>query len=159
MQPQETRQRWMFVVCALNQPGTLTAAATVFSNRGVSLEGFLGSGIDSSTVENGRLLFSFRATPQKQALLKRSLERLPTISKVEAYDYEDDRLRAIAIAKLLPSTQVTNSSETLHVEIISRTDDALLLLLSGKTAVVESAIAQFRQQQQLKDVVMSAITV
>ena len=65
MEHQKTRQRWMFVVCALNQPGTLTAAATVFSNRGVSLEGFLGSGIDSSTIENGRLLFSCRATPQK----------------------------------------------------------------------------------------------
>lgn len=163
MQPQETRQRWMFVVCALNQPGTLTAAATVFSNRGVSLEGFLGSGIDSSTVENGRLLFSFRATPEKQALLKRSLERLPNISKVEAYEYEDDRLRAIAVAKLLPDTQLTDSDTNrdkgLHTEIVTRTDEALLLLLSGRTVAVESAIAHFRQKQQLEDVVMSAITV
>jgi len=156
---QEMRQRWMFVVCALNQPGTLTAAATVFSNRGVSLEGFLGSGIDASRVENGRLLFSFRATPQKQALLKRSLERLPNISQVEAYEYEDDRLRAIAVAKLLPDTPVQSSDDVLHFEIITHTDTSLLLLLSGKTTAVESAIAHFRHQQQLKDVVMSAITV
>ena len=163
MKHPQKRQRWMFVVCALNPPGTLTAAATVFSNRGVSLEGFLGSGIDASTVENGRLLFSFRATPEKQALLKRSLERLPTISKVKAYEYEDERLRAIAIAKLLPDTPVTdsntNSDKGLHVETITHTDTSLILLLSGKTTAVESAIAQFRQQQQLKDVVMSAITV
>ncbi len=159
MAQQEKRQRWMFVVRALNQPGTLTAAATVFSNRGVSLEGFLGSGIDASTVENGRLLFSFRATSQKQALLKRSLERLPNISKVSAYEYEDDRLRAIAVTKLLPDTPLSDSDETLHIETITRTNTSLILLLSGKPAAVERAIAHFRQQQQLKDVVMSAITV
>ncbi|MEM9152493.1 MAG: hypothetical protein AAGB19_18835 [Cyanobacteria bacterium P01_F01_bin.3] len=155
----ETSHRWMFVVHALNQPGTLTAAATVFSNRGVSLEGILGSGIDASTIENGRLLFSFRATPQKQALLKRSLERLPTISKVNAYEYEDDRLRAIAIAKLLPETQVIDGDDVLHIEMIHRSEKSLLLLLSGTTTAVEGAIAYFREQQQLKDVVMSAITV
>ncbi|MEM9948511.1 MAG: hypothetical protein AAF810_20955 [Cyanobacteria bacterium P01_D01_bin.36] len=159
MEPQETLQRWMFVVCALNKPGTLTAAATVFSNRGVSLEGFLGSGIDTSTVENGRLLFSFRATPQKQALLKRSLERLPTISEVSAYEYEDDRLRAIAITKLQPTTPITEIAPGLHTEVIAHTEDALLLLLSGKTTVVESAITYFRKQEKLQDVVMSAITV
>jgi len=43
----DAQQRWVFVVRALNRPGTVTAAAAVFSNRGVSLEGILGSGIDT----------------------------------------------------------------------------------------------------------------
>ncbi|MGD1899823.1 MAG: hypothetical protein ACFB16_23110 [Phormidesmis sp.] len=150
--------RWMFVVQALNKPGTLTDAAAVFSNRGVSLEGFLGSGIDTNTVEDGRLLFSFRATLAKQAVLKRSLERLPSIFKVDAYTYDDKRLRAIAVAKLSPETQI-QTVDNLHTETIEQTADTLLLLLSGRTTVVESAIAHFRQQQQLQDVVMSAITV
>ncbi|MEM6451071.1 MAG: hypothetical protein AAF703_12230, partial [Cyanobacteria bacterium P01_D01_bin.105] len=67
-------RRWVFVAQALNQSGTLTAAAAVFSNRGVSLEGILGSGIDTATAEDGRLLFSFQATEEKMALLKRSLQ-------------------------------------------------------------------------------------
>lgn len=150
--------RWMFVIRALNHPGTLTAAAAVFSNRGVSLEGFLGSGVDTTTVADGRLLFSFRATQAKQDLLKRSLERLPSIFQVDAYPYDDERLRAIAIAKLTLDAQV-EASERLHVETILCTADSQLLLLSGETGVVESAIAHLRQQQQLKDVVMSAITV
>ncbi|MGB3670711.1 MAG: hypothetical protein WA984_11400 [Phormidesmis sp.] len=150
--------RWMFVIRALNHPGTLTAAAAVFSNRGVSLEGFLGSGVDTTTVADGRLLFSFRATQAKQDLLKRSLERLPSIFQVDAYPYNDERLRAIAIAKLTLDAQV-EATERLHVEIILYTEDSRLLLLSGETGVVESAIARLRQQQQLKDVVMSAITV
>ena len=92
-------------------------------------------------------------------MLKRALQRLPTISKATAYEYEDDRLRAIAIAQLLPNTPVADGDEALHFEIITRTDTALILLLSGKPTAAEGAIAHFRQQQQLKDVVMSAITV
>lgn len=152
-------QRWVFVVRAMNKPGTLTAAAAVFSNRGVSLEGILGSGIDTASEEEGRMLFSFRATQQKQDLLKRSLERLPNIFQVAAYPYEDPRLRAIAVAKLAPDARISHDSEDLYVETISREETSSLLLLSGSTMAVEDAITHFREQQQLKDVVMSAITV
>ncbi len=154
----EAENRWMFVIRALNHPGTLTAAAAVFSNRGVSLEGFLGSGIDTTTIEDGRLLFSFRATLAKRDLLKRSLERLPSIFQVDAYLYDDQRLRAIAIAKLTLKAQI-EATEHLYIETIMCTEDSRLLLLSGETGVVESAISDLRQQRQLEDVVMSAITV
>lgn len=154
-----TQQRWVFVVRALNKPGTITASAAVFSNRGVSLEGILGSGIDATAIEDGRLLFRFKATEQKQDLLKRSLERLPSIFQVDAYRYEDKRLRAIALAQLVPEARLNHDSEDLSIETISRNGVSSLLLLSGGTMAVEDAIAHFRQRQQLKDVVMSAITV
>jgi acetolactate synthase small subunit len=152
-------RRWVFVVRALNKPGTLTAAAAVFSNRGVSLEGILGSGINANTAEEGRMLFCFRATASKQNLLKRSLERLPSIFQVSVYPYGDPRLRAIAVAKVIPKAALNRDSEDLSVETISRSETSILLLLSGGTIAVEDAITHLRQQQQLKDVVMSAITV
>lgn len=156
---QNAYRRWIFVAQALNQSGTLTAAASVFSNRGVSLEGILGSGIDTATAEDGRLLFSFRATEEKMGLLKRSLQRLPSIFKVTAYPYEDERLRAIAIAKLTSTANLDHHTTNLSTEIILQEENSILLLLSGKTKAVESAIAYFREQQQLTDVVMSTITV
>ncbi|MFK8183432.1 MAG: hypothetical protein AB8B99_08655 [Phormidesmis sp.] len=152
-------RRWIFVAQALNQSGTLTAAASVFSNRGVSLEGILGSGIDTATAEDGRLLFSFRATEEKMGLLKRSLQRLPSIFKVTAYPYEDERLRAIAIAKLIPTADLKLHSQGLSTETILTEETSVLLFISGKTEAVETAIAHFRSQQQLQDVVMSTITV
>ncbi len=152
-------RRWVFVVRALNKPGTVTAAAAVFSNRGVSLESILGSGIDAASEDDGRLLFSFRTSEEKQELLKRSLERLPHIFKVDAYPYEDDRLRAIAVAKLVPEARLNRDTEELYIETISRSKTSSLLLLSGGTNAVEEAITHFREQQQLKDVVMSTITV
>ena len=154
-------QRWIFVAQALNQPGTLTAAASVFSNRGVSLEGILGSGIDTNTAEDGRVLFSFRATEPKKDLLLRSLQRLPNILKVTAYAYEDNRLRAVAIAKLNPTAQehLHSHLDTLHTETIATEENAVLLLIVGNVSAVENAIAHFRAQQQLQDVTMSTITV
>jgi len=155
---QEPVQRWIFVAQALNQSGTLTAAASVFSNRGVSLEGILGSGIDTETATDGRLLFSFRATALKKDLLLRSLQRLPNIFKVTAYSYEDERLRAIAIAKLAPDASL-EAVETLHTEIILKEESSVLLMMSGGTGAVEGVIAHFRNQRHLQDVVMSTIIV
>lgn len=150
--------RWMFVVQALNKPGTLTDAAAVFSNRGVSLEGFLGSGIDTNSVEDGRLLLSFRATPEKKTLLRRSLQRLPSVLNVREYAFDDERLRLIAVVKVGLDAKI-EASDALHIEIISKDEEVLLQLLTGRARVVESAIAHLRQQNRLEDVVVSAITV
>jgi acetolactate synthase small subunit len=152
-------QRWVFVVRALDRPGTLTAAAAVFSNRGVSLEGILGSGIAPNTVENGRLLFSFRATEPKQALLKKALERLSSVFQVEAYHYDDERLRAIAVAKLSQSAKLTQDDEGYFVETIAQTACDRVVMLTGSPRAVDDAVAQFRQQGHLKDVVMTYIAV
>jgi acetolactate synthase small subunit len=149
----------VFVVKALDKPGTLTAAASVFSNRGVSLEGILGSGIAPMTAEDGRLIFSFRATKRKQELLYRALTRLSKIFQVDAYEYEDERLRAIAVAKLVPQAAITAMTEAVHVETIAQTETEQVMLLTGQTVAVDAAIAQFRQHQQLKDVVVASITI
>ena len=152
-------QRWLFVVRALDRPGTLTAAAAVFSNRGVSLEGILGSGIAPNTVEDGRLIFSFRATEAKQALLKKALERLPSVFQVDAYSYEDERLRAIAVARLSQTVKLTNDDDGYFVETIGQTERDRIVMITGTPIAVDNAMAQFREQGQLKDVVMTHIAV
>ncbi|HIK45773.1 MAG TPA: ACT domain-containing protein [Leptolyngbyaceae cyanobacterium M65_K2018_010] len=152
-------QRWLFVVRALDKPGTLTAAAAVFSNRGISLEGILGSGMGPGTAADGRLIFSFQATEAKQALLQKALERLPSVFQVRAYHYDDERLRAIAVAKLSQRVKLTNDDESYFVETIAQTSRDRMVMLTGSPLAVEAAVDQFRQQGHLKDVVMSYITV
>ncbi len=152
-------QRWVFVVRVLDKPGMLTAAAAVFSNRGVSIEGILGSGIDSTTIENGRLIINFRATQPKQSLLHRALERLPDVFRVDAYAYDDQRLRAIAIAKLSLSPKLLNDDDSYAIETIVQTKTERVVMLNGSPPALESALMQFRQQNQLKDVVMAYIAI
>lgn len=152
-------QRWVFVVRVLDKPGMLTAAAAVFSNRGVSIEGILGSGIGSTTIENGRLIINFRATQPKQSLLHRALERLPDVFRVDAYAYEDQRLRAIAIAKLSLGPKNLNDDDSYAIETIVQTSTERVVMLNGSPPALESALTQFRQKNQLNDVVMAYIAI
>ena len=151
-------QRWVFVVQAVDKPGTLTAAAAVFSNRGVSLEGILGSGIAPMTAEGGRLVISFCATEHKQKLLRRALERLSGVFHVTVHTNDDERLRAIAVAKLGPDSAIA-STANYRVETILQTDDERMVMLTGKPSEVDAALDYFRQQQQLLDVVTSYVAV
>jgi acetolactate synthase small subunit len=151
-------RRWVFVVRALDKPGTLTATAAVFSNRGVSLEGVLASGIAPTTVENGRIILIFRATEEKQALLQRTLERLSIIFQVDVYTYDDERLRAIAVAKLTLDAAIA-SDDHYSIEDVATTANSRIVMLTGTPPVVDKAVSQFREQGNLKDVVTSYITI
>lgn len=152
-------ERWVFVVRVLDKPGTLSAAAAVFSNRGVSLEGILGSGIGLAPPGDGRLILSFRATAQKQALLRRALAHVPNIFQVDAYAYDDPRLRAIAIAKLAPNAKILTDDDCYAIETLAHSDQERMVMLNGSPPALESAIARFRAQNQLNDVVMSYIAI
>ncbi len=169
-------QHWLMVVKCLDQSGVLSAVASVFANRGVSLEAILGSGIatvypiescpiESCPIEsrpaeshaNGRLLLSFRATERKKEMLHRVLERLSAILQVEVYAYDDPQLRAIAVIKVRHLEQIDLSS--VLAETISQTAEAQTLLLTGSTVALEAIVQQLRQQALLIDLVMSAVTV
>lgn len=154
-------RRWVFVVRCLDQSGVLSAVASVFGNRGVSLEAILGSGIAASrqdgSREDGRLILSFRATERRQEMLRRVLERLSSILQVEAYAYDDPQLRSIAVVKLRRLEQVDLSS--VLAETISQTAEAQTLLLTGPTGAMEAIVQQLRQQDLLIDLVITAVTV
>lgn len=150
-------QRWVFVVRCLDQSGVLSAVASVFANRGVSLEAILGSGIAATRAEDGRLILSFRATERKKDMLRRVLERLSAILQVSTHRYDDPLLRAIAVVKLLHPEQADLSA--VLAETISETAEAQTLLLTGSTVAIETAVQQLRQQELLLDLVMTAVTV
>ncbi|HEY9643806.1 MAG TPA: hypothetical protein V6C57_25170 [Coleofasciculaceae cyanobacterium] len=153
-----SEQRWVFVVKALDRPGSLTAVASVFSNRGISLEAILGSGIAATTLEEGRLILSFRATERKKEMLLSALERLSSVLQVTGYPYDDPRLRAIAIAKVSSLQDILFDPEAIQVETIATSPDGLRLLLTGSTLAVEQVIHRLRQEAVLLDLVTAAIT-
>lgn len=152
-------RRWVFVVKVLDKPGALTATASVFSNRGVSLEAILGSGIAATTEEDGRLIFRFLATDRKKEMLQRVLERLSKVVQVDTYLYDDPKLRAIAVIKACNLDGIDLSSQAVQTETISQTETSQTFLLTGATLAVEQVIETLRQQSRLLDVVMAAIAV
>jgi hypothetical protein len=118
----------------------------------------LASGIAPTTPDHGRIILIFRATEEKQALLQRTLERLSIIFHVDVYTYDDERLRAIAVAKLTLDAAIA-PDDPYSVEEIATTANSRIVMLTGTPPIVDAAISQLREQGSLKDVVTSYITV
>lgn len=151
-------QGWVFVVRVMNKPGSLMAIAAVFSNRGVSLEGVLGSSMTPATATDGRLILRFHATEHRKDILLRVLQRLDKVISVDAYAESDARVTAIAIAKVTPDSAVPDCV-AVQAERVSQADDHQTILLTGNTQSIDGIIEQLRQQGLLLDVVISAIAV
>lgn len=150
-------QRWVFVVKAQDKPGALTAAASVFSNRGVSLETISGSGIALTEASEGRIVLSFWANERKKDMLLRALQRLSTVVQVQAYPYSSPELRAIGVARVANKADL--SASQVQIEIISQHADSKSILLTGGPPAVETVIEMLREQNALLDVVTAVMAV
>ncbi len=152
-------QRWVFVIKAQDQPGALTAAAGVFSNRGVSLETILGSGMNSTSIGVGRFVLSFQATERKKDMLLRVVERLSTVIQVDCYPYSSSVLRAIAVVRVSSATDINWEASDVQMEIVSKDTDSQTMLLTGGTPAVEQWVDTLRERNNLLDVAMSVMAV
>ncbi|NEQ21951.1 MAG: hypothetical protein F6K28_22675 [Microcoleus sp. SIO2G3] len=151
-------ERWVFVIKAQDKPGALTAAAGVFSNRGVSLETILGSGITSAGADGGRIVLSFRATEYKKDMLLRVLARLSAVQQVNCYAYSSAELRAIAVVRVSGTDTAWEASDV-QTEIVSKGEDSQTMLLTGVTPAVERLIETLSEHNALLDVAMSVMAV
>lgn len=155
-----SQERWVFVIKAQDKPGALTAAAGVFSNRGVSLDTILGSGMTLTGADGGRIVLSFWATERKRAMLLRVLERLSAVQQVDCYPYLSPELRAIAVVRVSGATDDKAwKAADVQTEIVSKGEDSQTLLLTGITAAVEELIETLRDRQALLGVAMSVMAV
>ena len=152
-----TEQRWVFVVKAQDKPGALTAAASVFSNRGVSLNTILGSGMTPAEAEGGRIILSFWANERKKDMLLRALQRLSSILQVQAYPYSSPELRAIGVIRVDAKADISTSE--VQIEIISNQGDSKSILITGGPPAVETMIEKLREQNTLLDVVITVMAV
>ena len=150
-------ERWVFVVKAQDKPGALTAAASVFSNRGVSLETILGSDIGITKAQEGRIVISFWANERKKEMLLRALQRLSVVLQVQAYPYSSPELRAIGVARVAAKADL--SGFEVQIDIISEQADSKSILVTGNPPAVETVIETLREQNALLDVFTSVMAV
>jgi len=150
-------ERWVFAIKAQDKPGALTAAASVFSTRGVSLETILGSGIALTEAEEGRMVISFWASERKKDMLLRVLQCLSTVLQVQAYRYSSPELRAIGVARVAKMANFCASD--VRTEIISESADSKSILVTGSPPAVERMIETLRKQNVLLDVVIAVLGV
>ncbi|MCS6950997.1 MAG: hypothetical protein RMM06_08675 [Armatimonadota bacterium] len=152
-------ERWVFVIKVHDRPGALTAIASVFSSRGVSLDTTLGSSAPDMPDTPGTIILSFRATERKKETLLRTVARLQQVVQVEAYPYGSRELRCIAIARVAPEEKMEASAKGIQTEIISERGDSKTMLITGSTQAVDKVVATLRERGTLLDVVMTVMAV
>lgn len=152
-------ERWVFVIKVYDKPGALTAIASVFSSRGVSVDTTLGSSAAGLLEAPSTIVLSFRATERKKETLLRTLARLQQVVQVEAYPYSARELRSIAIARLTPEEKVADLPQGVRTEIISESGDSKTVLLTGATQAVDKAVQSLHERGTLKDVVTTVMAV
>lgn len=152
-------ERWVFVMKVHDKPGALTAIASVFSSRGVSVDTTLGSSASGLLDAPSTIVLSFRATERKKETLLRTLARLQQVVQVEAYPYSARELRSIAVARVTPDEKIADLPKGVHTEIISETGDSKTVLLTGATQAVDRAVQSLHERATLIDVVTTVMAV
>jgi acetolactate synthase small subunit len=152
-------ERWVFVIKVQDRPGTLTAIASVFSSRGVSVDNTLGSTTAGLLGAPSTIVLSFRATERKKQTLLRTLSRLQSVIHVEAYPFHARELRSIAVLRVAPQEQTDQLPRGVHAETISEQGDSKTVLLTGATHAVEKAVEAMLQRGTLMDVVSAVMAV
>ncbi|GIV16486.1 MAG: hypothetical protein KatS3mg022_1921 [Armatimonadota bacterium] len=152
-------EHWVFVIKVQDKPGALTAIASAFSSRGVSLETTLGSSAASMLGAPSTIVLSFHATERKKETLWRTLSRLQQVLQVQAYPYGSRELRSIAIVRVAPDEKMDLPTKGLQTEIISERGDSKTLLITGSTQAVDKAVEMLRERGTLLDTVTTVMAV
>lgn len=149
--------RRVFIVRVQDAPGALTAIASVFSSRGVSLEMILGNGTLWGEESGGWIVVVFRANARKQQTLLRTLQRLEKVQEVQAHPFDAPALRAVAVARLDTSQGLEPLPEC--VEVVAQGEWESVLLFNGGAQTVVDAILAIRERRALQDVMVSVMAV
>lgn len=154
--------KWLFIVRVQDKPGVLTRMASVFSNRGVSLDSITGHGALGNI--RGTLIITLQATEKKKYELERTLRRVNDITSVVVYDYRHSHLRKSSLVCLKAGFEEMKKiqsewQEETGLELVKSGDGDSVYLITGKPVVVDALVEKLIQEELLIDIVSSTIAV
>ncbi|QTE30928.1 ACT domain-containing protein [Pengzhenrongella sicca] len=137
-----TGESWVVLVRGADRPGTLTALTGVFSTRGVSFESLTTGAVDGDV---GTIAVTFRATPRRQQLLVRTVERLSVIHSVRVRAADDPAVRAAGVVRM-PDGVAFAPPAAADVRWSGDASAGQHVLVEGSLADVTTVIAHARAQ-------------
>jgi hypothetical protein len=135
----------------LDRPGILMELSALFANRGVSVQAITAKGSQVLGQHLGKLLLTFEASPQKQALLVRVLKRHPALCNVQVVPFDDPAVRMLAtLHTALPIAEVW-ANQTLPAEVQAVPLATSAVVLVGVPAAVVALLETLEQAGLVKD--------
>jgi len=137
-----TADSWVVLVRGTDRPGTLTALTSVFSTRGVSFSSLATGAVDGDV---GTIAVTFRASPRRQQLLVRTVERLSVVRSVEVRSADDPAVRAAGVVQM-PAGVAFTPPPAVGVRSSGDASAGQLVLVEGSLADVSTVVAHARAQ-------------
>ena len=158
--------RWLFAVTVRDRPGTLTAVASVFSNRGASIQMLLGSTLGAEPGADISLFFVFQASERRMNALLRATGRLENVTSITPHHYDSDALRAVAFVHVDPRASagpgqlpaIADDEEVVFAPVVCDEGHETWILM-GHPGRLESCLARLRSAEALIDATITIIPV
>ena len=158
--------RWLFAVKVRDRPGTLTAVASVFSNRGVSVQMLLGSTLGAEPGADISLFFVFEASERRMHTVLRTMGRLDNVTSVTPHPYDSDMLRAVAFVHVDPRAlsdvqqlpAIADGESVTFAPVLCDDEDETWILMAHPSRL-ESCLARLRDADALIDATITIIPV
>ena len=158
--------RWLLAVKVRDRPGTLTAVASVFSNRGASIQMLLGSTLGAEAGADISLFFVFQASERRMTALLRAMGRLDNVTSVTPHRYDSDTLRAVAFVHVDPQAlddeqqlpAIADAESVVFAPVLCDDEDETWILMAHPSRL-EKCLARLRDAEALIDATITIIPV
>jgi len=160
MADDQDKKHWVFRVHLADRAGALTAIASAFSNRGISIETVVGHGAAHTASHDGTVVATFWCTEAEKDQIVRVVSRLSKVLSLEEHPYDSENLRKSTLVHLtrrLRPCDVAGREAFLTCEMMKEERGVFTYFLAGSPSELDPILARFVEEGILNDIVYSVI--
>ena len=162
MTTSDTEHRWLFRAIVVNKVGAMTSIASAFSNRGISVDSIVAHGSEETPSETGTVLITFRCAEEDKETVRREVERLSKVIRLEEHVYLQDYLRKGAVLLVKPDPRAIDlieSHQDVSWDLIKDESIGRTYFIAGAPNQVDPVIESLLAAGLALDVVYATITI
>jgi len=158
----EAQHRWLFRAIVVNKAGAMTSIASAFSNRGISMDSIVAHGSEETPTDTGTVLITFRCTEADKEKVRREIERLSKVIRLEEHVYLQDYLRkgAVLLVKSDPAAaKMVESTKGITWDVIKDESIGRTYFIAGPPNQMDPLIEALLAAELVVDIVYAIITI
>jgi hypothetical protein len=158
----DEEHRWLFRAIVINKVGAMTSIASAFSNRGISVDSIVAHGSEETPGETGTVLITFRCAEEDKEKVRREVERLSKVIRLEEHVYLQDYLRKGAVLLVKPDPRAIDLIEShrdVSWDLIKDESIGRTYFIAGAPNQVDPVIESLLAADLALDVVYAIITI
>lgn len=158
----DEEHRWLFRAIVINKVGAMTSIASAFSNRGISVDSIVAHGSEETPGETGTVLITFRCAEEDKEKVRREVERLSKVIRLEEHVYLQDYLRKGAVLLVKPDPRAIDlieSHKDVSWDLIKDESIGRTYFIAGAPNQVDPVIESLLAADLALDVVYAIITI